>query len=423
MLLTDLPVSGEIPMLAVGLIRDDAASVRRMARGSYSLRELAGNSDAVVVFEESLADPIDDSIAALWQEIPPGETAFIALVPRRAAPQIDSSYGTPISSFLCSSEVFVRFLDSGIDCPAGKLCFAVLRAIANGALEVDRLLVRQVPFLQRRFYGRETAAKALVLPHRGDAVFLRAALKYIGKSAGSPPAVRVGLDVGDSAEYGAFPEEYPAAEFFGFSPAPVGPYVIRHELAERSPEPLLTLQDSDDLSCYDRFAALGDALVETGCDIVGSQELCLDEIRSLVQPVRFPLDCNAALALRANHALLHATLMAHRSAFFNTGGLSTDLIIANDTQFLLRAFFHASIRNVDEFLYIRRRHAVSLTNAPETIVDNPLRRRLNYEWTRDFDAIKRGELKLENSLLRRMHRADDWKVERLWPARRNTLTL
>ena len=30
---------------------------------------------------------------------------------------------------------------------------------------------------------------------------------------------------------------------------------------------------------------------------------------------------------------------------------------------------------------------------------------------------------MENSLLRRMHRADDWKVERLWPARRNTLTL
>jgi hypothetical protein len=105
--------------------------------------------------------------------------------------------------------------------------------------------------------------------------------------------------------------------------------------------------------------------------------------------------------------------MTRRSAFFHTGGLSTDLIIANDTQFLLRAFFHATVRNVDELLYIRRRHAVSLTNSPETVVDNPLRRRLNYEWTRDFDAIKRGELKLENSLLRPMRRADDWQVEPL----------
>ena len=211
-------------------------------------------------------------------------------------------------------------------------------------------------------------------------------------------------------------EENPGVEFFDFSPAPVGPYVIRQELAERSPEPLLTLQDSDDLSCYDRFAALGDALAQTGCGIVGSHELCLDEIRWLVQPVRFPLDCSAALAIRANHALLHATLMTHRSAFFNAGGLSTHLIIANDTQFLLRAFFNTGIRNVDEFLYIRRRHPESLTNSPETVVDNPLRRRLNWEWTRDFEAIRRGELKMEDSSLRPMRRTEAWRVERLRPA-------
>jgi hypothetical protein len=418
MLLTELPDPGEIPMLAAGLLRDDTGSVRRMPRGSYSLRELAADSDAVVVFDERIAGEIDDSIPALWEEIPSGETAFIALVPRMAAPQIDSCYCTPISSFLCSSEVFARFLDPGIDCVARTLCFALLRAIADGAVEVNRLLVRQIPFLHRPVYGRETVAKALVLPHRGDPAFLRAALKYIGKSAGVPPAIRVGLDVGDNAEHGAFPDEYPGVEFFDFSPAPVGPYVIRQELAERSPESLLALQDSDDLSCYDRFAALGDALAETGCGIVGSQELCLDEIRSLVQPVRYPLDCSASLALRANHALLHATLMAHRGAFFKAGGLSTDLIIASDTQFLLRAFFNTTIRNVDEFLYIRRRHSRSLTNAPETVVDNPLRRRLGWEWTEHFDAIKRGELKMESSTLRPMRRTDAWKVERLWPARK-----
>jgi hypothetical protein len=104
--------------------------------------------------------------------------------------------------------------------------------------------------------------------------------------------------------------------------------------------------------------------------------------------------------------------MTHRSAFFNAGGLSTNLIIASDTQFLLRAYFSGSIRNVDEFLYIRRRHAASLTNAPETIYDNPLRRRLSGEWTDDFNAIKRGDLKMENSSLRPMRRTDPWTVER-----------
>jgi hypothetical protein len=417
MLLTELPDPGETQMLAAGLIRDHAASIRTAPRGAYSLGELARNSEAVLVFDERFARDIDDSIAALWEEIPSGETAFIALVPRMESPRIDSKYCEPIASFLCSSGVLARFLDAGVDCRASSLCFAVLRAIADGAPEVDRLLVRQIPFLKPRVYRPETAAKALVLPHRGDPALLRAALKYSGKSAGGSPAIRVGLDGGDQAEYAAFPGEYPGVEFFDFSPAPVGPYVIRQELAERSPEPLLALQDSDDLSCYDRFAALGGALAETGCGIVGSQELCLDEIRWLVQPVRFPLDCSAALAMCANHALLHATLMARRSAFFDAGGLSTHLIIANDTQFLLRAFFFTSIRNVDEFLYIRRRHAVSLTNSPETVVDNPLRRRLNGEWTGDFDAIKRGEMEIENSSLRPMRRADDWKCRRLRPAR------
>ena len=208
----------------------------------------------------------------------------------------------------------------------------------------------------------------------------------------------------DDAAYTSFPEEFPHAEFFRFFPAPVGPYLIRQELAERSPEPLLTLQDSDDLSCYDRFTSLSAALAETGSDIIGSHELCLDELRALVQPVRFPLDSSASLNLCANHALLHATLMCHRDAYFRAGGLATNLIIASDSQFLLRAWFTARIRNVDEFLYIRRRHATSLTNAPETVYDNPLRRRLSADWTRDFDAVKRGELRLEASSL--------------WPARR-----
>jgi hypothetical protein len=412
MLLTDLSPSGETRMLAAGLTRTGASSIRSAPRGAYSLGDLAGASDAVLVFDERITGEIDESIAALWEEFPAGESAFIALVPRQPAPRIDAFYCDPISSFLCSSEIMARLVELGIDCWAKTLCFAALRAIAEGSIEVDRLLVRQIPFRQPREHGRDDAAKALLLPHRGDPAYLRTALQYIEKSAGNSLTVRVGLDIEDRADYAAFPDDHPRVEFFDFSPAPVGPYVIRQELAERSPEPLLTLQDSDDLSCYDRFSALGDALAETGDGVVGSQELCLDEIRGLVQPVRYPLDGSAALAICANHALLHATLMTHRSAFFNAGGLSTNLIIASDTQFLLRAYFSGSIRNVDEFLYIRRRHAASLTNAPETIYDNPLRRRLSGEWTDDFNAIKRGDLKMENSSLRPMRRTDPWTVER-----------
>jgi hypothetical protein len=422
MLLTVLPCPGETPMLAAGLRRDDPASIRTVSRGSSSLRELAGNSDAVVVFDERLTSEIDDSIALLCGEIPYGKTGFIALVPRAEAPQVNSCWSDPISSFLCSSEVFARFLDSGIGYRPRTLCFAVLQAIANSSLQVDCLLVRQIPFLERRLYRPETRANALVLPHRGDPVFLRTALQYIEKSAGNSPAIRVGLDVGDSSEYAAFPKENPGVEFFDFSPAPVGPYVIRQALAERSPEPLLSLQDSDDLSCYDRFSVLGGALEETGCGIVGSHELCLDEMRWVVQPVRYPLDCIASLALCPNHALLHGTIMMRRNAFFNAGGLSTHMIIANDTQFLLRAFFSTGIRNVDEFLYIRRRHAGSLTNSPETACDNPMRRGLSEEWGGDFEAIRRGELTIENSSLRPMRRLDPWQLAPLMERLKATQT-
>jgi hypothetical protein len=70
---------------------------------------------------------------------------------------------------------------------------------------------------------------------------------------------------------------------------------------------------------------------------------------------------------------------------------------------------------VDEFLYIRRRHATSLTNAPETVYDNPLRRRLSKEWTGDFRAIVRGELKLEDSSLRPVRRAEPFTIARFLP--------
>lgn len=417
MLLTELPRSGAIRIFAAALRRTDRPTLHEVLRNSpgqaFSLRDLADRSDAVLVYDERCAGEIEESIAALWEDVPPGETAFIALVPRAAAPPIDAHYCEPVSSFLCSSEVFNRFLCMGIDCRAGTLCFAVLRAIANEDIEVDRLLVRQIPCAERRVSAQDNGPRALVLPHRGDPAFLRASLKYIGRAAGSPVKVRVGLDVEGEAEYASFPEKHPAVEFFRFGPAPVGPYVVRQELAERSPEPLLTLQDSDDLSSYDRFTVLSEALTATGSDIIGSHELCLDELRALVQPVRFPLDGSAALDTCANHALLHATLICRREAFFKAGGLATNLIIASDTQFLLRAYFSARIRNVDEFLYIRRRHATSLTNSPETIFDNPLRRRLSSEWTRDFDAVKRGELKLEASSLWPSRRLEPFKIQRL----------
>ena len=289
----------------------------------------------------------------------------------------------------------------------------MLKAIANGVISVDRLLVRQIPDRSERKPAAAALPKALLMPHRGEPKYLKTALNFISKTAGNSLSVNVGLDVDDVENYREFITERAGVNFFRAEPAPVGPYVIRQELAERAVEPLLCLQDSDDISCHDRFTVLSDALARTGSGIVGSHELCFDEIRVMVYPVWYPVESSASLAQCHNHALLHATLMARRSAFFECGGLSTHNIVANDTQFMLRAYFSTEIRNVDEFVYIRRRHPVSLTNSPETVHGNPMRRALNAQWTADFDAIKRGEITLEESSLRPMRRTQPYRFERL----------
>jgi hypothetical protein len=412
MLTTELHSSDGRRWLVAGLSRSDSLA-DPAPRAVPSLATLAEHSTGAVLFLESgLQGAFDDSREALWPDVPAGESTFMVLVPGRTAPRADPDFGDPATSFLCSADVFSQYLAMRLDPWPQTVCFALLRAIADGRIAVDRLLVRQLPDTRRRTLPDGAISKALLMPHRGDPGHLRSALTYLGRTAGNSLSVGVGLDVEDASEFTGLVDMHPRVKFFQSSPAPVGPYVIRQELAERSCEPLICLQDSDDLSCYDRFAILTAALAETGCGVIGSHELCLDEMRAMVYPVRYPIDASGTLAFSHSHALLHATLMARREAFFECGGLSTDQIVANDTQFMLRAFFTTRIGNVDEFLYIRRRHPASLTNAPETECDNPLRRSLDARWSEDFEAVKRGEMKLEDSSLRPMRRREPYRMER-----------
>jgi hypothetical protein len=57
------------------------------------------------------------------------------------------------------------------------------------------------------------------------------------------------------------------------------------------------------------------------------------------------------------------------------------------------------IRNLDGFVYLRRKHRAALTVAPGTALDHPIRRQLAKAWLRDFEAVKRGEMRLEESSL------------------------
>jgi hypothetical protein len=236
--------------------------------------------------------------------------------------------------------------------------------------------------------------------------------------------VRVGLDLEDVSEYRDLAAIFSAVEFYGVENAPVGPYVIRQSLIDLSSEHFIVFHDSDDISCHDRIACQAAEIAERQVAVVGSHELRVDELARRVEIYRFPLDASAALALpgstehndRSNEPLLHPTVTMARSGFVQAGGFSTNRKIANDTQFMLRAYFSLRMRNVDSFLYIRRRHSAALTVAKQTALGSSLRHFLGSTWGADFEAVKSGKARLEETSLWARLEPVPHHLTRLWEA-------
>ena len=375
---------------------DDAVDV------VHSLDDLSHpRLDYVLVLERELRQAFNEAAETLMAELAESARTLIVLVGRRPAP--NGYEEERVSSFICGASVFRDLIAFRGEISPERLCFAALYAILNGHVRADRILVRQIPYS-----AAETACladeqdAAVILPHKGKLEHLDQALYFLDRMAGRRVFTRVGLDEENPCEYGTLADKYPRAEFYYAEPSRLGPYVIRQELARRSGESLLLFHDSDDVPCADRFAALAAEMRRSGCEFVGSYELQVDEVECEVVAARYPLDVSAALRDGNDGALLLGTSMIRREAFVRLGGFSTDQIIANDTQFLLRAYFALRIRNVGEFLYIRRIHHASLTAAPETGMGVPLRRELSQRWGADFEAVKSGRLRLEESSLRAM---------------------
>jgi hypothetical protein len=138
-----------------------------------------------------------------------------------------------------------------------------------------------------------------------------------------------------------------------------------------------------------RRAALLPQLLESGADLIGSHELHVNEVWRKVMAIRYPLDASAALAAADGHTLLLPTSAGRRDAIETAGGFSTNRTFNSDLEFVFRAFFFLKLRNVDEFLYIRRSRAGSLTQAPETGILSPAREAHSAALRKDFERIKR----------------------------------
>ena len=380
--------------------------------------------DVIGVLSPEVAGLFAGSAANLFQDAPWQESWATVLLPWQEPPTRSIRPDGTAKSFCCSSRVFSDLLKTAQVESIQSQCFNLLDAILNGSVEVQRLLVRQLPLRHSETCpaGLNQSA-ALIMAHRGPKRFLTTALHSIAGAAGSSQvAVRVGLDLEDASDFQDVARTFPDVEFYNVDGAPAGPYVIRQSLIDRSSEHLIIFHDSDDFSCYDRFARQAAEVRERNVEVVGSHELRVDELTRSVEVYRFPLDASAALALpgsteqndRANEPLLHPTVTMVRSGFVRAGGFSTNRKIANDTQFMLRAYFSLRMRNVDGFLYIRRRHPNALTVVKETALGTPLRHYLGTTWGADFEAVKSGKAKLEETSLWPRLSPITHRLTRLW---------
>jgi len=348
---------------------------------------------AKAVLDEATEALFESSERVLREELEGSTAGVVILLPWRSAPPDRSRNDGTVHSFLCTEAVRSRL---PADCPRDRLCYVLLKMILDGELAADRILIRQLPYIpdDDRPPAEECAA-AMLMAHRGSIDHLRVALSNLPAGL----RIRVGLDVEDAGTYQFLAASFPGVEFYTGYPAPVGPYLIRQELAELSPEPVFVFHDSDDVSCSDRMGSLRAEMGATGCDLIGCHELMVDEVAEEVRVFRYPLDVVEALRAGPYYSLLHGTSMIKREAFFAAGGFSTDRMISIDMQFLYRAYFRLRIRNADRFLYIRRRHAGALTVHPATSIRSDQRREIERSWAPDFEAVKMGKLELSKSTL------------------------
>jgi hypothetical protein len=93
-----------------------------------------------------------------------------------------------------------------------------------------------------------------------------------------------------------------------------------------------------------------------------------------------------------------------RDVFEAVGGFSTNRVFSLDVNFWLAASFITSLRNVDEFLYIRRRRAGSLTMRRDIGSQSPIRQRLRNKRSSDYIAVRDGSMALADSSLALKHR-------------------
>jgi glycosyltransferase involved in cell wall biosynthesis len=156
-----------------------------------------------------------------------------------------------------------------------------------------------------------------------------------------------------------------------------GPFAILDHALSRVAADALLLQDSDDWSAPDRHEKLLATMRLRNAQLVGCQiRMVCDEpeLAPAVDDVVMPPEPRLVLLENptAHTMLLPSTLVSCAFAR-RIGGFSSGFKFGADSEFVRRAIFAGTVRNIDEAAYFRRIHARSLTRAPATGFGSPAR--------------------------------------------------
>ena len=212
-----------------------------------------------------------------------------------------------------------------------------------------------------------------VVPHYRCESWLPACLHSLVTQTRPPDAIAVLHDGPEPPVH--LLEQFPSVALYRTVDR-VGPYALVQSLVDLTRFDAVLFQDADDWSSRDRLALLLAEAERTGADLIGSQEIRVDEIFGRVYATCYPLDANRALSIGPGHPLLHPTSLISTRLLARLGGFATGLRFGADTEMLLRAGFVARIVNLDVAAYFRRHRTSSLTTDPETGLDSPARHAL-----------------------------------------------
>jgi hypothetical protein len=157
----------------------------------------------------------------------------------------------------------------------------------------------------------------------------------------------------------------------------VGPYRLVQQVMNDTDFDAYLFQDADDWSSRDRLELLLVEAERSGAELIGTQEVRIGCDVGDAWTFNYPLDVNEALGDRPQFfGLLHPTSLVSRDLVRRIGGYSTGLRFSGDAEFLTRAVHVATVRNIPNFCYYRRKRLGSLTTNPETSLDSPARLKL-----------------------------------------------